>query len=108
MDKLRAYVFRTPSTLLEYATSHVFQDAYLAFARDPVNELATVNWGPYRHLGQPEVREFDFGVPAQDRNLHTQRACAVERCRTEALQSACSRNRMFPEQGPTDILYVRS
>jgi hypothetical protein len=52
--------YRSPSTPLEYATSHTFQDAYLAFAGDPVNWLANVNWDPYRHLGEPDVREFGY------------------------------------------------
>ena len=68
--------FRGPSTPLEYATSHAFQDAYLAFARDPINGLANVNWDPYQHLGESDVREFGFGVPAQDMTLaHQESLC---------------------------------
>jgi carboxylesterase type B len=68
--------FRGPSTPLEYATSHAFQDADLAFARDPVNGLATVNWKPYKHLGDHSVREIGYGVPLQDMSLtHEESLC---------------------------------
>jgi len=58
--------FRGPSTLLEYATSRAFQDAYVAFAGDPVNGLASENWMPYAQLGARQVREFGAGPAVQD------------------------------------------
>lgn len=58
--------FRGPSTPLEYATSHAFQDAYVAFASDPVNGLKGQDWVPYTQLGAKQVREFGAGVAAQD------------------------------------------
>jgi len=61
--------FRGPSSALEYATSQAFQDAYVAFARDPVNGLKGLDWVPYSQLGSDEVREFGKGVPAQDTNV---------------------------------------
>ncbi|RDW66208.1 carboxylic ester hydrolase-5 [Coleophoma cylindrospora] len=39
------------STALEYAVSHAMQDAYVAFAKDPVNGLATVGWPAYESAG---------------------------------------------------------
>ena len=68
--------YRGPSTPLEYATSHAFQDAYLAFARDPVHGLADMNWKPYQHLGGSTVREIGYGVPVQDMALtHEESLC---------------------------------
>ena len=61
--------FRGNSPPFEYATSHAFQDAYLEFARDPVNGLSSVNWKPYQSLGEHTVREIGYGVPVQDMNL---------------------------------------
>jgi cholinesterase len=61
--------FRGNSPPFEYATSHAFQDAYLAFARDPIDGLASVNWKPYQSLGEHNVREIGYGVPVQDMNL---------------------------------------
>ena len=61
--------FRGPSTPLEYATSHAFQDAYVAFASDPVNGLANQDWTPYTQLGADNVREFGAGVAAQDTSV---------------------------------------
>lgn len=58
--------FRGPSTALEYATSHAFQDAYVAFASDPTNGLASQNWTTYTQIGAGNVREFGAGVAAQD------------------------------------------
>ena len=58
--------YRGPSTPLEYATSHAFQDAYVAFASDPENGLAAQDWLPYGALGEADVREFGGGVAAQD------------------------------------------
>ncbi|KAK5135196.1 hypothetical protein LTR08_005583 [Meristemomyces frigidus] len=60
--------FRGPSTALEYATSHAFQDAYVAFAGDPVDGLAGQDWAPYR-VGSGSVREFGGGVAAQDTSV---------------------------------------
>lgn len=61
--------FRGPSTALEYATSHAFQDAYVAFASDPVNGLASQDWTPYTQIGAGNVREFGAGVAAQDTSI---------------------------------------
>lgn len=60
--------FRGPSTPLEYATSHAFQDAYVAFASDPTNGLASQDWMPYT-VGANDVREFGAGVAVQDTNV---------------------------------------
>lgn len=58
--------FRASSTALEYATSHAFQDAYVAFASNPTNGLASQDWTPYIQLGADSVREFGARVAAQD------------------------------------------
>ncbi|KAK5015305.1 hypothetical protein LTR60_002937 [Cryomyces antarcticus] len=60
--------FRGPSTPLEYATSAAMQDAWVAFAADPVNGLAAQNW-PVYELGTPTARVFGDGVAAQDESL---------------------------------------
>lgn len=57
---------RGNSTELEYQTSHAMQDAWVAFANDPVNGLASVGWKPYEELGSATVREFGAGVAVQD------------------------------------------
>ena len=61
--------FRAPSTDLEYATSHAFQDAYVAFASDPINGLAGQDWQRYTALGGATVREFGAGVAAKDTSI---------------------------------------
>ncbi|KAK6397493.1 hypothetical protein LTR65_006470 [Meristemomyces frigidus] len=61
--------FRGPSTALEYATSHAFQDAYVAFASDPVGGLASQDWSPYTQIGADNVREFGAGVAVQDTSI---------------------------------------
>jgi len=61
--------YRGNSTPFEYETSAAFQDAYVAFAADPVNGLAAQGWVPYAQLGSDGVREFGAGVPAQDTSL---------------------------------------
>lgn len=58
--------YRGNSTELEYQTSHAMQDAWVAFANDAVNGLASVGWKPYEELGSATVREFGAGVAAQD------------------------------------------
>ncbi|KAI5361170.1 Putative carboxylesterase, type B, carboxylesterase type B, carboxylesterase type B, active [Septoria linicola] len=58
--------YRGPSTKLEYATSHAMQDAWVAFATDPVNGLSAQDWLPYDTLGSATVREFGAGVAARD------------------------------------------
>ncbi|KAI7482988.1 acetylcholinesterase [Hortaea werneckii] len=69
--------FRGPSTPLEYATSHAFQDAYVAFARDPEHGLAMQDWQQYSRLGEDTVREFGAGVAAQDTSIgSTEDLCA--------------------------------
>ena len=60
--------FGAPSTALEYATSHAFQDAYVAFASDSVNGLAGQDWAPYV-LGADTVRDFGDGVAAKNISL---------------------------------------
>ena len=57
--------YRGPSTKLEYATSHAMQDAWVAFANDPINGLAALDWHAYERLGSANVREFGAGVAAQ-------------------------------------------
>lgn len=61
--------YRGPSTPLEYATSHAMQDAWVAFASDPVTGLKSQDWPVYEKLGAKEVREFGAGVAAQDVSL---------------------------------------
>lgn len=61
--------FRAPSTQLEHETAHAFQDAYLAFASDPANGLAQVDWRPYQKLGSWNVREFGAGVAAHNTRI---------------------------------------
>ncbi|KAK8056506.1 hypothetical protein PG993_001733 [Apiospora rasikravindrae] len=39
--------FRGNSTALEYETSHAIQDAYVAFAKDPVQGLDEMGWAAY-------------------------------------------------------------
>lgn len=60
--------FRGDSTPAEYATSHAFQDAYAAFARDPLGGLpGAQGWEAYASLGSAQVRAFGLdGVPAQN------------------------------------------
>lgn len=58
--------YRGPSTALEYATSHAMQDAWVAFAADPVRGLAGQDWEVYDRLGAKRVREFGAGVAAMD------------------------------------------
>ncbi|KAK5125190.1 hypothetical protein LTR85_000866 [Meristemomyces frigidus] len=62
--------FRGPSTALEYATSAAFQDAYVAFASDPVNGLVAQDWTPYAQIGAGNVREFGAaGVAVRDTSI---------------------------------------
>lgn len=62
--------YRGSSTPLEYATSHAFQDAYVAFARDPVNGLLSQDWLQYSEMGSATVRQFGGdGVAAKDISL---------------------------------------
>lgn len=61
--------YRGPSTKLEYATSHAMQDAWVAFASDPVSGLESVGWQVYEKLGAKEIREFGDGVAAKDVSL---------------------------------------
>lgn len=61
--------FRGESSRLEYATSHAFQDAYVAFASDPVYGLGCEDWMPYEKLGSGVVREFGHGVAVQDTSV---------------------------------------
>lgn len=61
--------YRGPSTQLEYATSHAMQDAWVAFATDPVSGLKAVGWSVYETLGAKEVREFGAGVAVQEVSL---------------------------------------
>lgn len=59
--------FRGDSTPEEYATSQAFQDAYVAFARDPESGLAGQDWKPYETLRSEEVRGFGRnGLAAED------------------------------------------
>lgn len=70
--------FRGNSTPEEYATSHAFQDAYVAFARDPENGLVGQNWKPYATLGSEEVRGFGRDrVPAEDVSIASTEALCV-------------------------------
>lgn len=58
--------FRGESSELEYRTSEAFQDAYLAFVKDPQNGLAGQHWPVYERLGAEQVRKFGDdpgGVP---------------------------------------------
>jgi len=66
--------YRGPSTELEYATSEAFQDAYVAFANDPVNGLASQDWEIYSRLGSKQVREFGAQVAAQDISIAAREA----------------------------------
>lgn len=66
--------FRGESTALEYATSAAFQDAYVAFAADPVNGLGGQGWGVYAKLGEANVREFGAGVAVQDVSIGSMEA----------------------------------
>ncbi|KXT00514.1 hypothetical protein AC578_4073 [Pseudocercospora eumusae] len=61
--------YRGPSSELEYQTSQAMQDAWVAFAKDPVNGLKQLDWMAYEKLGLKEVREFGAGVAAQDIDL---------------------------------------
>lgn len=61
--------FRNRSTQLEWDTSCAMQDAWVAFASDPVNGLASQGWERYEKLGEGSVREFGSGVAAQDISL---------------------------------------
>jgi len=58
--------YRGPSTALENATSAAFQDAYVAFARDPYRGLEAHQWQPYTNLGLKQVRQLGDGVAAKD------------------------------------------
>ncbi|KAM3422210.1 Carboxylic ester hydrolase [Cercospora zeina] len=58
--------YRGDSTELEYETSHAMQDAWVAFAKDPVNGLASVGWKPYEELGSSTLRNFGADVAAKD------------------------------------------
>ncbi|KAG6355477.1 hypothetical protein INS49_003439 [Diaporthe citri] len=59
--------FRGNSTPEEYATSQAFQNAYVAFARDPESGLAAQNWKHYATLGSEQVRGFGRdGMAAED------------------------------------------
>ena len=70
--------FRGPSTPLEYATSHAFQDAYVAFANDPKNGLGSQQWQPYLQLGADTVRDFGDGVAAKDTSIaSTEQLCNI-------------------------------
>jgi hypothetical protein len=42
------------------------QDAWGAYAADPVDGLSSSDWQPYDVLGSIKVREFGNGVAAQD------------------------------------------
>ncbi|GIZ38590.1 hypothetical protein CKM354_000200200 [Cercospora kikuchii] len=66
--------YRGNSTELEYQTSHAMQDAWVAFANDPVNGLASVGWKPYEELRSTTVREFGAGVAVQDIDVKTTEA----------------------------------
>lgn len=57
--------FRGLSTDLEYGTSYAMQEAWVAFASDPVNGLAAQDWHAYQTLGSSDVREFGADVAAQ-------------------------------------------
>lgn len=50
--------FRGESTELEITTSEAFQDAFLAFVKDPAGGLESVGWGVYETLGARQVRKF--------------------------------------------------
>lgn len=57
--------YRGESTQLEYETSRAMQDAWVAFANDPVGGLACEGWESYE-LGTCSLREFGSDVAAQD------------------------------------------
>lgn len=57
--------YRGPSTSLEYKTSYAMQDAWVAFASDPVKGLMRQDWPAYTQLGKKQVREFGAGVAAK-------------------------------------------
>ena len=62
--------FRGESTEAEYATSHVMQDSWLAFAKDGPSGLEGAGWEEYSAVDEASVREFGAGgVPAQDTSL---------------------------------------
>ncbi|KAJ0123752.1 hypothetical protein J7T55_012221 [Diaporthe amygdali] len=70
--------FRGNSTPEEYATSHAFQDAYVAFASDPENGLAGQGWKQYTTLGSDEVRGFGRnGVAAEDVSIASTESLCV-------------------------------
>lgn len=58
--------YRGASTELEYQTSCAMQDAWVAFARDPVDGLGCEGWERYCQLGERSVRDFGRGIAAQD------------------------------------------
>lgn len=66
--------YRGPSTRFEYATSHVMQDAWVAFARDSDTGLQVHKWKKYGELGEADVRKFGDGVPAKDIEIKCVRA----------------------------------
>jgi len=67
-------IARGSGTALEKATSHAMQDAWVAFAGDPVHGPKRQGWKPYTQLGRKQVREFGKGVAAQDISLAAQEA----------------------------------
>lgn len=70
--------FRGKSSPEEYATSHSFQDAYVAFASDTESGLNSQNWKRYTTLGSGEVRGFGKdGVPAEDVSIASTEALCV-------------------------------
>ncbi|CAK3971141.1 related to triacylglycerol lipase V precursor [Lecanosticta acicola] len=58
--------YRVHSSALEYETSRAMQDAWVAFASDPIRGLESQDWPVYEQLGLQEVREFRAGIPAGD------------------------------------------
>ncbi|KAF2769024.1 acetylcholinesterase [Teratosphaeria nubilosa] len=69
--------FRGDSTPLEYQTSFAMQDAWVAFASDPVNGLKAQDWQVYSQLGANQVRDFGAGVPARDTSVGSIEALCV-------------------------------